>query len=539
MILPLPRRTLPAALLLLLLGACAPEADRAEAPGAAQDGTLDLSTATAVSLARRLADGSLSAEALTRAYLDRIARLDDAEDGPQLNAVVELNPEALAIARGLDEALAADGPVGPLHGLPVLLKANIDTGDAMATHAGSLALADHHASEDAHHVALLRQAGAVILGKTNLSEWANFRDSRSTSGWSSVGGQTRNPYVLDRNPCGSSSGSAVAVAASLAALAVGTETDGSIVCPAGINGIVGIKPTLGIVSRHGIIPIAHSQDTAGPMAKTVTGAAMLLAAMAGRDERDAGSRAFKAGTALLPDPEQRRLDGLRIGVLRECFGAGELPPVEAVYAEAQATLEALGATLVDPITVETGELLRGAEFEVLLYEFKADLEGYLASHEVADDVDSLDELIAFNRAHAGTVMPIFGQSIFEAAAAKGGLEEPAYREALANNNVRMREQLAAVFAEHDLDALLVPANAPAWKTDWLLGDRYLLGSSALAAISGYPSVAVPAGYVSGLPVGVAFVGQPLSEAGLIQTAYAFEQGRPVRQEPEYRPTLER
>jgi len=251
MILPLPRRTLPAALLLLLLGACAPEADRAEAPGAAQDGTLDLPTATAVSLARRLADGSLSAEALTRADLDRIARLDDAEDGPQLNAVVELNPEALAIARGLDEALAADGPVGPLHGLPVLLKANIDTGDAMATHAGSLALADHHASEDAHHVALLRQAGAVILGKTNLSEWANFRDSRSTSGWSSVGGQTRNPYVLDRNPCGSSSGSAVAVAASLAALAVGTETDGSIVCPAGINGIVGIKPTYGIVSRHG------------------------------------------------------------------------------------------------------------------------------------------------------------------------------------------------------------------------------------------------------------------------------------------------
>jgi len=532
-------RALPFALALLLLGACGSERGTPASADAPNGAAIDLTAASAVTLARRLADGRLSAEALTRAYLARIARLDDAEDGPQLNAVIELNPEALDIARRLDEALAADGPVGPLHGLPVLLKANIDTGDAMATHAGSLALADHHASEDAHHVALLREAGAVILGKTNLSEWANFRDDRSTSGWSSLGGQTRNPYVLDRNTCGSSSGSAVAVASSLTALAVGTETDGSVVCPSGINGIVGIKPTLGVVSRHGIIPIAHSQDTAGPMAKTVTGAAMLLAAMAGRDERDPDSRAFAAGTELLPDPEQRRLDGLRIGVLREFFGEGELPPVEAIYAQARATLGSLGATLIDPVTVEAGEILRGAEFEVLLYEFKADLNAYLASHDVADDVDTLDELIAFNRAHADTVMPIFGQSVFELAAAKGSLEDPAYREALAANNLRMRELLDAAFAEQDLDALLVPTNAPAWKTDWLLGDRYMLGSSALAAISGYPSVAVPAGYVSGLPVGVAFVGRPLTEPRLIQTAYAFEQARPVRREPEYLPSLER
>jgi amidase len=512
-------------IVLLTLAACAPEPP------------LDLVNHNALTLQRSLASGELSAVQLTEAYLERIAAIDAA--GPMLRSIIEVNPDALQIARELDTHLAAHGPMGPLHGLPVVLKANIDTGDRMATSAGSLAMADHIAARDAFLVARLRAAGAVILGKTNMSEWANFRSTGSTSGWSSLGGQVRNPYVLDRNPCGSSSGSAVAVAASLAALAVGTETDGSVVCPAGLNGIVGIKPTLGTVSRVGIIPIAHSQDTAGPMAKTVTGAALLLEAMVEADANDAGARRFPDAVSLLPDPSQTTLTGQRIGIWRTYVGAGEHPRVEAILANSIETLRELGAEIIDPIELQAEEAIGNAEFQVLLSEFKADLNDYLEAHNVPADRDSLAELIAYNEQHKDTVMPIFGQEIFHAAEATIGLADPAYLEALAGSGERVREAVLTVFARNELDALIAPTNEPAWKIDWIGGDRYSLGSSPLAAISGYPSIAVPAGHVSGLPIGISFVGLEFSEPALVQMAYAFEQATRARTEPTYIPTLER
>jgi len=492
---------------------------------------------TATELRQRLASGEVSAVAVTRAFLDRIATLD--ESGPGLNAVIELNPEAEAIAASLDGFLEVHGPKGPLHGIPVLLKANIDTGDRMATHAGSLALAEHHAPRDAHLVARLRNAGAVILGKANLSEWANFRSSHSSSGWSSVGGQTRNPHVLDRNPCGSSSGSGVAAAARLAPLTVGTETDGSIICPAGINGIVGIKPTVGTVSRSGIIPISQTQDTAGPMARTVADAALLLDAMVGYDPEDAGSRRYPGDPDLAPEPTQTRLEGLRIGVFRNYYGAGDYPAIDEIFDAAVARIQALGATPVDPVEFKPAGEIFDAEYQVMLYEFKAGLNAYLASHPVPEDRDSLAELIAWNRAQAATVMPHFGQEIFLDAEAKGSLEDEAYRQALADGPERMRELLGQVLEEHDLDALITAANSFAWKTDWVAGDRFMVGSSSLAAMSGFPSITVPAGDVRGLPVGVAFVGAPFAEPLLIRIGYAFEQAAGARREPEYLPTIER
>jgi amidase len=409
----------------------------------------------------------------------------------------------------------------------------------MPTHAGSLALAGHYPAEDAHLVGLLRDAGAVILGKTNLSEWANFRGESSTSGWSSVGGQTRNPYVLDRNPCGSSSGSAVAVAARLAPLAVGTETDGSIVCPSGVNGIVGIKPTVGTVSRHGIVPISHTQDTAGPMARTVVDAALLLDALVGHDARDPAPRRFAEATpSFLPDPAVTRLDGLRIGVNRNYHGAGDYPGLELLYQQALGRLDELGAVLVDDLELELPDELFEAELDVMLYEFKAGLNAYLASHPVPDDRDTLAELIVWNQNHAERVMPIFGQELFIQAEAKGGLDAGAYRQALQNGPQRMRAILNDLLDAHDLDAMITMATSFAWKTDWVAGDRFMAGSSSLAAMSGFPSVAVPAGYVSGLPVAVAFVGVPFTEPRLIQIAYAFEQATETRREPGFLPTLE-
>jgi amidase len=503
-----------------------------------RDARLDLVAATAVTLKDQLATGEVTALQVTQAYMERIAAVDDS--GPRLNAVIELNPDAEKIARDLDAHFAEHGPKGPLHGLPVLLKANIDTGDSMATSAGSLALADHVAEEDAYLVARLREAGAVILGKANLSEWANFRSTSSTSGWSSVGGQTRNPYVLDRNPCGSSSGSAVAVAASLTALAVGTETDGSVVCPAGITGVVGIKPTVGAVSRHGIVPIAHSQDTAGPMAKSVMGAALLLEAMAGHDPRDPAPRRFPADApSLLPEVGQTDLAGRRIGVLRTYWGAGDYPRTEAIYERSVEILRELGATIVDPIELPEDERIGEAEYQVLLYEFKADLNAYLEGHDVAADRDSLADLIAFNERNRDTVMPIFGQEIFHAAEVMGDLNDPGYLEALTASADRMREALEAVFAGQRLDALLAPTNGPAWKTDWVNGDDFSVGSSEIAAISGNPSVTVPAGSVSGLPIGVSFIGPALSEPSLIRIAYAFEQATRARTEPTFIETLEK
>jgi len=492
---------------------------------------IDLEETSIAELHDRIQRGELSSESVTAWYLERIERLD--ENGPTLNSVIELNPDALTIARSLDEEWRESGPRGPLHGIPVLLKANIDTADRMTTNAGSLALADHVAAEDAFIVQRLRDAGAVILGKTNLSEWANFRSPMSSSGWSSVGGQTRNPYDLARNPCGSSSGSGVAVAANLTSVAVGTETDGSIVCPSGANGIVGIKPTLGLVSRSGIVPIAESQDTAGPMARSVRDAALLLSAMTGSDPRDAASAALPADVARgIPDyTASLAADGLkgrRIGVLRSFYGSGEHPEVERVFAESIAALTAAGADIVDPVNLDIGEA--GAhEFTVLLYEFKHGLARYF--EQSGAPLESLADVIEFNEAHAEEVMPLFGQELMLQAEAKGPLSDQEYRDALEAGRRLARTALDTAFDEHQLDAIVAPSNGPAWMTDAINGDAFGVGSSRYAAIAGYPNVSVPAGSARGLPIGLSFIGKPFSEQTLLEAAYAFEQATRVRRPP--------
>ncbi|KAA9132742.1 amidase [Marinihelvus fidelis] len=490
----------------LVLAACAstPDVDR-------QDRRFNEITVDELQAA--MTGGELDSVDITRHYLDRIERVD-----PGINAIIETNPDAEAIAAALDRERAETGPRGPLHGIPVVLKANIDTGDAMATTAGSLALVEFRAPDDAQLVTRLRDAGVVILGKANLSEWANIRSTRSSSGWSSLGGQTRNPYDTARNPCGSSSGSAAAVAANLVVLSVGTETDGSIVCPAGTNGIVGIKPTLGLVSQDGIIPIAHSQDTAGPMARTVRDAALLLDAMAISTEQTG---------SLLDALEDATLEGKRIGVVRNYPGAGAHPGVDAVLQSAISAMEAAGATVVD-IELHT-DGAGAAEWEVLLYELKADLATYL--QDAGAPYASLEELIAFNKANADTVMPLFGQEIFELAQAKGDLDDPTYTEALATGRRITRGAIDSALDANDLDALLAPTNGPAWLTDPVNGDTFSIGSSSWAAISGYPNITVPAGFVSGLPIGVSLFGTAWSDAGLIAIAYAFEQATQLRRPP--------
>lgn len=399
----------------------------------------------------------------------------------------------------------------------------------MATSAGSLALAGHYAPDDAYLVRQLRDAGAVIIAKANLSEWANFRSTRSPSGWSSLGGQTRNPYDPTRNPCGSSSGSGVAVAANLTVLAIGTETDGSVICPSSINGIVGIKPTLGLVSRDGIVPIAHSQDTAGPMARTVRDAALMLNAMTATDTTDA---AMANRPSVLQDYtaglDKNALRGKRLGVIRSYGGAGKNPYVDARYDASIAQLRELGAVIVDPINLQT-EGMDYAEYEVLLYEFKADLNAYL--REAKAPIDSMQGIIAFNSANADTVMPFFGQEIMQLAEAKGPLTDPDYLDALATSKRLARDAIDGSLAEHQLDALVAPSNAPAWKTDHVNGDNFGVGSSSYAAISGYANVTVPAGYIFDLPVGLSFIGGAYSEGTLIPLAYAFEQATKARRAP--------
>ena len=507
---------------LLLLGVAACTADHESEPDARNYLEWDIAR-----LQQAMEDDELTARELVDYYLQRIETID--HSGPELRSVIEINPDAAAIADALDAERDGQGPRGPLHGIPVLLKANIDTGDAMATSAGSLALEAHRAPDDAFVVRQLRDAGAVILGKTNLSEWANFRSTRSASGWSSLGGQTRNPYDVTRNPCGSSSGSGAAVAANLAVLAVGTETDGSIVCPAGINGVVGIKPTLGLVSRDGIIPIAHSQDTAGPMAKTVRDAALMLNAMAAADPQDPAAAGrpevlvdFAAGL------ETASLDGRRIGVLRSYGGAGEHPHVEAVFDAALEALRAAGAVLIDPIDVDT-QGMGDAEYDVLLYEFKADLNAYLRSSGAP--LGSIDDVIAFNEARAEEVMPYFGQEHMVLAAAKGSLDDAPYREALTTSKNIAQRALDEALSEYDLEALIAPTNGPAWKTDYVNSDHFSVGSSSLAAVSGYANVTVPAGHVQGLPIGVSFIGGAFSERQLIELAHAFEQATQARRPP--------
>ncbi len=494
---------------------------------ACSGGARDLEEAYIADLHDRLQRGELSSESLIRWYIQRIEAIDNA--GPELNSIIEINPDALSIARSLDAEWHNSGPRGPLHGIPVVLKANIDTADQMYTSAGSLALAEHAPSGDAFIVKRLRDAGAVILGKANLSEWANFRSTRSSSGWSSVGGQTRNPYDPARSPCGSSSGSAVAVSANLTVVAVGTETDGSVVCPAGVNGIVGIKPTLGLVSRSGIIPIAHSQDTAGPMARSVRDAAMLLTAMTGVDAEDPATAGAEIHHDYSSNLTADGLRGKRIGILRSYHGAESNPHVEAIFEASVAALKEQGAETVDDIEYESDDL-RDAEFEVLKYEFKADLNAYLETS--AAPVESLADLIAFNEAHAETVMPIFGQEIFEMAAAMGPLSDPTYDEALESSRRIARSAIDDAMNEHGLDALIVPTNGPAWMIDHVNGDNYGIGSSSLAAISGYPSITVPAGFVSGLPIGVSFIGKAWNEKQLIEIAYAFEQAVGARRAPD-------
>ncbi len=499
--------------------------------------TRGLVEATSGQLQAAMTAGKMSSASLVRAYLDRIATLDKA--GPRLNSVIELNPDAVAIANELDRERKAKGVRGPLHGIPVLLKDNIATADKMSTSAGSLALAGVKTTSDAHTVKQLRAAGAVILGKTNLSEWANLRSTRSTSGWSARGGLTLNPYALDRNTSGSSSGSAAAIAANLAAMAVGTETDGSIVSPASICGLVGIKPTLGVVSRSGIIPLAHSQDTAGPMTRTVTDAALLLQALAGMDPQDAVTT---KSNGKVPDYTQSLLkDGLkgaRIGVARNFFGSNDA--VDTVIEQALRVLQTQGAILVDPVEVPNVSKYGDSELEVLLYEFKADLPLYLARYAPGAPIRNMADLIAFNLQHKDQELRFFGQEFLTRAQAKGGLDSKDYIDALANNHRYARaEGLDQVLKAHQLDALVAPTGGPAWVTDFINGDHYGGSFSTPAAVAGYPHITVPAGAAHGLPVGISFVGEAFSEAKLIRFAFAYEQASLMRREPGFARSVNR
>jgi amidase len=489
----------------------------------------ELAEATLGDLQKKMASGELSALRLAEACLSRIAALD--RQGPELRSVIETNPEALAIAGALDAERAAGRTRGPLHGIPVLLKDNIDTADRMATTAGSFALEGDAPPRDAPVAARLREAGAVLLGKANLSEWANFRSSRSVSGWSARGGQCRNPYALDRNPCGSSSGSGVAVSASLVPLAVGTETDGSIVCPSTNCGIVGIKPTVGLVSGAGIVPISHTQDTAGPMARTVADAAALLTALAGAAPASSVEKDYAKAL------DANGLRGARIGVARNL--AGFHPDTDRLFEEAVAELRRRGAEVVDPADVPNVQELDEPELEVLLYEFKAGLNAYLASRGPKASVKTLADAIAFNEKNRGREMPFFGQELFLQAQEKGPLTTPEYREALEKNQrLSGPGGIDAVMDEQQLDALVAPTGGPAWVTDLVNGDHYGGGFSTAAAVAGYPHVTVPAGYVFGLPVGISFFGRAWSEPVLLRIAYAFEQATQHRHAPRFLPTAE-
>ena len=502
-------------------------------------GRFDWEELTARDAQAAMEGGRVSARRLTEMYLERIERID--RRGAALNSVIETNPDAPAIADALDRERKAGRGRGPLHGVPVLVKDNIDTADRMLTTAGSLALVGAKPRRDAFVVEGLRAAGCVIVGKTNLSEWANFRSTHSSSGWSARGGQTRNPYALDRNPCGSSSGTGAAVSANLALLGVGTETDGSIVCPAGACGLVGIKPTLGLVSRSGIIPIAHSQDTAGPMARTVADAAALLEALAAPDPQDRVAGNGRPGAVwplnLTQSLDPGALRGARIGVARKFFGFNDR--VDKLMADAIDLLKREGATVVDPADLPTHGKFDAAEFEVLLYEFKADLNKYLAGLAPGDHPRTLKQLIEFNEKNRDREMPYFGQELFVRAEAKGPLTEAAYLKALRSSKLMSQAQgIDAVMVRHKLDALIAPTGGPAWTTDLVNGDHFTGGSSTPAAVAGYPNVQVPAGYVYGLPVGISFFGRAFTEPKLIRLAYAYEQATRHRQPPRLLPAAD-
>ncbi len=486
--------------------------------------------ATIADLATAMAAGRTSAVALVDAYLARIGELD--RRGPELHAIIELNPEARSIAEALDRERAERGVRGPLHGIPIVIKDNIGTADRMETTAGSFALVGARPKQDAHVVARLRAAGAVILGKTNLSEWANFRSSRATSGWSARGGQTRNAYVLDRTPCGSSSGAGTAIAASLAAGAIGTETDGSIVCPSAMSALVGLKPTVGLVSRSGIIPIAASQDTAGPMTRTVRDTALLLNILADEDPADprtAESRGKRVDyTKALSEDGLR---GARIGVARKTFA--KHPEVVANIEAAIAVLKERGAIIVDPVDVSD----RGFEKEedLLLFEFKAGMAVYLASLGDATKLRSVADLVAWNEANKDRELPLFGQELFERAVKVGPLTSDEYKQLKADLQRRARAQIDGALAKHKLDALLSASAGPPWVIDVVNGDNFTGASSSLPAIAGYPNVNVPSGFVHELPIGIAFFGAAYSEATLLRLAYAYEQASHARRPPRFLP----
>jgi amidase len=502
-------------------------------PPSHSSAAFDLDEVTIAQLQEGMSAGKYSARSLAERYLARIDEID--RHGPTVNSVIETNPDALDIADALDRERKEKGARGPLHGVPMLIKDNIDTADRMKTSAGSLALVDVVAPRDAFIVQRLRAAGVVILGKTNLSEWANFRSTHSVSGWSGRGGQTRNPYTLDRNPCGSSSGTGAAIAANLAAAGVGTETDGSIVCPSSANGLVGIKPTVGLVSRSGIVPISHTQDTAGPMARTVTDAAILLGGLAGIDPADAATRpsSNKWHADYREFLEANGLRGARIGVARNFFGFNAR--VDQVMDDAIAAMKNAGAAVIDPANFPTKGKFDDAEFDVLLYEFKADLNAYLEKSNAPHK--TLAALIEFNTQNRDREMPHFGQEIFEMAQKKGSLSTTAYRMARAKCRRLSRvEGIDAVMQKHRLDAFIAPTGGPAWVIDYLNGDHFTGGSSTPAAVAGYASITVPAGFIHELPVGVSFIAGAWSEPTLIRLAFSFERALPVRRPPRFLPT---
>ena len=491
-----------------------------------------LEEATIPELQADMRSGRTTSQKLVKAYLRRIAEIDRA--GPRLRSVAEVNPDALKLARQLDDERRRKGPRGPLHGIPVLVKDNIATTDRMETTAGSLALVGSRPRNEARVVRKLREAGAVILGKASLSEWANFRSSHSSSGWSARSGQVRNPYVLDRSPCGSSSGSAVAVAANLASVALGTETDGSVLCPSSMNGVVGIKTTLGLVSRMGVVPIAHSQDTVGLIARTVTDAAILLGAIVGIDGDDATTRSsagrYTRDYTKFLDPDGLR--GARIGVPREVY-FGYSDKADAIAEAALARMRKMGAKIIDPANIPTAKTMGEGELTVLLHEFKADLNRYLSGLKTSK-VRSLNQVIEFNRRHGQKELKYFGQDLLIKAQKTAGLRDRKYLRALRQNQLLSRQKgIDHVMDKYRLDALVAPTNSPAWTIDLVNGDNILGGSSRPTALAGYPAITVPAGFSLGLPVGITFMGRAYSEPTLIKLAYAFERATRHRAPPRF------
>jgi amidase len=496
----------------------------------------ELDEITITELQDGMKSGKFTARSLVEKYSARIDEID--KHGPSINAVIEMNPDALSIADALDHERKARGPRGPMHGIPVLIKDNIDTADKMMTTAGSLALVGSKPPQDSFVAQKLRSAGAVILGKTNLSEWANIRCSHSTSGWSGRGGLTKNPYALDRNPCGSSSGTGAGISGSLCAVGIGTETDGSIVCPSSSNGLAGIKPTVGLVSRSGIIPISHSQDGAGPMCRTVRDAAILLGALTGVDPADAATAASagKSYTDYAQFCDPNGLKGARVGVARKYFGFND--GVDALMEQSLDAMKKQGATVIDPADIETLGKFDETELLVLMYELKADLNAYLAQLGPAAPVHSLKDVIEFNERNRQEEMPYFGQDLFLKAEAKGPLTEKAYLDALDKNHQLARaEGIDATMDKYHLDAIVAPTGGPAWITDLLNGDHVAGGSSNSAAVAGYPNINVTAGFVSGLPVGISFFGRAWSEPTLIRLAFGFEQTTKARQAPRFLPAI--